>query len=270
MSVLDRFQLNDRIAVVTGWGSGIGREIALAFAEVGAHVAGFEVAPEAGEETAAQVGDRGRQSLSIRCDVSNPSEVEAAFAAIGERFGRVDVLVNNAFVGSHSHPEEISFDEWRRVLDVNITGYFLCAQQAARRMIQGERGGAIINMSSIGGSSALGRGNFAYSVSKGATNQFTRELAIEWAPYRIRVNAIQPCQVRTPALQKLIDDPQFDSDTLVSTFLRGIPLRRLAEPIDVAAAAVFLASDAAAMVTGSMLPVDGGNLAMNAGGTVEW
>lgn len=270
MNVLDRFQLTDRVAVVTGWGSGIGREIALAFADVGAHVAGFDVVPEAGKETAAEVADRGRQSLSVRCDVSSPAEVEAAYAAIDERFGRIDVLVNNAFVGSHSHPADIPFDEWKRVLDVNITGYFLCVQQAGRRMMAQGRGGAIINMSSIGGSSALGRGNFAYSVSKGATNQFTRELAIEWAPHGIRVNAIQPCQVRTPALQKLIDDPQFDSDTLLSTFLRGIPLGRLAEPADIAAAAVFLASDAAAMVTGSMLPVDGGNLAMNAGGTVEW
>jgi NAD(P)-dependent dehydrogenase (short-subunit alcohol dehydrogenase family) len=153
---------------------------------------------------------------------------------------------------------------------VNVTGCFLCAQAAGRRMIARGEGGAIINMSSIAGSSALGRGNFAYSVSKGAVNQFTRELAIEWAPYRIRVNAIQPCQVLTPALQSLIDDPQFDSDSLVATFLRGIPLGRLAQPEDIAAAALFLASDAASMITGALLPVDGGNLAMNAGGTVQW
>jgi NAD(P)-dependent dehydrogenase (short-subunit alcohol dehydrogenase family) len=270
MNVLDLFRLTDRVAVVTGWGSGIGREIALAFADAGAHVAGFELVAETGEETAALVGEHGRQALAVQCDVSDPAQVEAAFVTIDERFGRLDILVNDAFVGSHSHPESIPFDEWKRVLDVNITGYFLCAQQAARRMIHQGRGGAIINLSSIAGSSALGRGNFAYSVSKGATNQFTRELAIEWAPHGIRVNAIQPCQVRTPALQKLIDDPQFDSDTLLATFLRGIPMGRLAEPMDVAAAAVFLASDAAAMITGTMLPVDGGNLAMNAGGTVGW
>jgi NAD(P)-dependent dehydrogenase (short-subunit alcohol dehydrogenase family) len=98
----------------------------------------------------------------------------------------------------------------------------------------------------------------------------TRELAIEWAPHGIRVNAIQPAQVRTPALQALIDDPQFDSDSLLATFLRGIPAGRLVEPDEVAAAALFLASDAASMVTGILLPVDGGNLAMNAGGTVKW
>ena len=107
-------------------------------------------------------------------------------------------------------------------------------------------------------------------VSQSAVESFTRELAIEWAPYGIRVNAIQPCQVRTPALQALIDDPQFDSESLVGTFLHGIPLGRLAETPDIANAALFLASDAASMITGVLLPVDGGNLAMNAGGTVRW
>jgi len=268
----ESFTLTDRVGMVTGFGAGIGRAIALAFAEVGAHVVGFDIAREAGERTAADVVAHGRESLFVQCDVSDPDAVAAAFAAVDQRFGRVDILVNNAFAGSHAHPATLSYEEWRRVLDVNLTGTFLCAQQAGRRMIArgGSRGGAIVNLSSIAGSSALGRGNFAYSVSKGGINQLTRELAVEWAPHRIRVNAIQPCQVRTPALQGLIDDPQFDSDTLVARFLQGIPLRRLAEPEDIAAVAVFLASDAAAMITGTLLPVDGGNLALNAGGTVEW
>jgi NAD(P)-dependent dehydrogenase (short-subunit alcohol dehydrogenase family) len=268
--VLDAFRLTDRVAVVTGCASGIGRAIALAFAEAGAHVAGFDIARAGGEQTARDVAARGRESLFVPCDVSDHAAVAAAFAAVDDRFGRVEILVNDAFVGSHAHPEAIALEEWRHVLEVNITGYFLCAQAAGRRMIARRQGGAIVNLSSIAGSSALGRGNFAYSVSKGAVNQFTRELAIEWAPYRIRVNAIQPCQVRTEALQALIDDPQFDSETLVASFLRGIPLGRLGEPADIAQAAVFLASDAAAMITGVLLPVDGGNLAMNAGGTVVW
>jgi len=266
----ESFGLSGRVAVVTGCGAGIGRAIALALAEAGAHVVGLDIARETGEQTVVDVAAQGGESFFVRCNVADPGAVTDAFAAVDQRFGRVDVLINNAFAGSHAHPEAIPYEEWRHVLDVNITGSFLCAQQAGRRMIAQGHGGAIVNLSSIAGSSALGRGNFAYSVSKGALNQFTRELAVEWAPHRIRVNAIQPCQVRTPALQGLIDDPQFDSDTLVATFLSGIPLRRLAEPEDVAAAAVFLASDAAAMITGALLPVDGGNLALNAGGTVEW
>jgi NAD(P)-dependent dehydrogenase (short-subunit alcohol dehydrogenase family) len=267
---LRRFQLTDRVAVVTGCASGIGHAISMAFAQAGADVAGLDISVEGGQRTAEQVASLGRESAFIRCDVSNPEEVRAAFEAVDKRFGRVDILVNDAFLGSHTHPADMSFEEWSRVLAVDVNGYFLCAQAAGRRMIAQGRGGAIVNLSSIAGSSALGRGNFAYSVSKGAINQMTRELAVEWAPHGIRVNAIQPCQVRTPALQGLIDDPQFDSDTLLATFLRGIPIGRLAEPQDVAAAAVFLASDAAGMITGALLPVDGGNLAMNAGGTVEW
>lgn len=269
-SVLSRFLLTDKVAVVTGWGSGIGREIALTFADAGADVIGLEVVAEHGEETAQGVTERGRRALPIACDVSDPEVVARAFDTIDAEFGAVDVLVNCAFKGSHAHPADLTFEEWKRVLDVGVTGYFLCAQAAGRRMIARGQGGSIVNMSSIAGSSALGRGNFAYSVGKGAINQFTRELAIEWAPYGIRVNAIQPCQVLTPALQALIEDPQFDSDTLVATFLRGIPLGRLAETSDIAGAALFLASDAASMISGVLLPVDGGNLAMNAGGTVGW
>ncbi len=128
------------------------------------------------------------------------------------------------------------------------------------------RGGSIINMSSIGGSSALGRGNFAYSVGKGAINQFTRELAIEWAKHKIRVNAIQPCQMLTPAVRKWLDDPKTDPN-LISHLLQGIPSNRLGEPEDVVGPVVFLASDASEMVTGTLLSVDGGNLALNAGGS---
>src|SRR5947209_987228 len=208
-SALSPFLLTDKVAVVTGWGSGIGREIALTFAGAGADVVGLELDPEHGGQTARDVTDRGRRAFALTCDVSSPEAVGKAFAEIDAEIGRVDVLVNCAFKGSHAHPADLPFDEWKSVLDIGVTGYFLCAQQAGRRMIARERGGSIVNLSSIAGSSALGRGNFAYSVGKGAINQFTRELAIEWAPYGIRVNAIQPCQVRTPALQALNDDPQF-------------------------------------------------------------
>jgi NAD(P)-dependent dehydrogenase (short-subunit alcohol dehydrogenase family) len=269
-AVLSSFLLTDRVAVVTGSGSGIGREIALAFAGAGATVVGLELQEQNGQETARIIADSGGRALNLRCDVSDPEQVASAFDRADAEFGRLDILVNCAFKGSHAHPADLPFDEWKAVLDVGVTGYFLCAQQFGRRLIAQQQPGSIVNMSSIAGSSALGRGNFAYSVGKGAINQFTRELAVEWAPYGIRVNAIQPCQVRTPALQNLIDDPQFDSDTLVGTFLHGIPLGRLAETPDIASAALFLASDAASMITGVLLPVDGGNLAMNAGGTVRW
>ena len=130
-------------------------------------------------------------------------------------------------------------------------------------------GGSIINMSSIGGSSALGRGNFVYSMTKGGINAFTRELAVEWASHNIRVNALQPVQMLTPSVKKWLADPKTDP-ALPKHLLSGIPLGRLGQPGDIVGPAVFLASDASAFVTGILLPVDGGNLAMNAGGSITW
>jgi NAD(P)-dependent dehydrogenase (short-subunit alcohol dehydrogenase family) len=137
-------------------------------------------------------------------------------------------------------------------------------------MIRQGRGGSIINISSIAGSSALGRGNFVYSVTKGGINQFTRELAIEWSPHQIRVNAIQPAQTMTPALQAIFDRSGLDAARTRERMLVGIPLNRFGEPEDMAKAAVFLASDAATFITGHILPVDGGNMALNAGGSKVW
>ena len=137
-------------------------------------------------------------------------------------------------------------------------------------MIARGQGGSIVNISSIAGSSALGRGNFVYSVGKGGINQFTRELAVEWSIHQIRVNAIQPAQILTPAVRRMFQDPRLDPTSLEQRLLRGIPLGRLGQPEDVAKAVVFLASDAAAWITGIMLPVDGGNLALNGGGDRVW
>jgi NAD(P)-dependent dehydrogenase (short-subunit alcohol dehydrogenase family) len=148
-----------------------------------------------------------------------------------------------------------------------MTGTFLCTQEAGRRMIAQGQGGSIINTGSIAGVSALGRGNFVYSATKGAILQLTRELAIEWARHNIRVNAILPAQMRTPGFEQwLRNDPRFK----VEQFLVGIPLNRLGEVQDIIGPAVFLASNASSFVTGSLLPVDGGNLALNAGGNPVW
>src|SRR5262249_39940561 len=154
-------------------------------------------------------------------------------------YGRVDILINDPYVIARYKPEELSVEDWNRVVGVNLTGYFLCAQAAGRRMIKQGRGGSIINISSIAGSSALGRGNFVYSVTKGGINQLTKELAVEWAKHKIRVNAIQPVQMRTPPVKRWLSDPKTDPG-LVSHLLKGIPLNRLGEPEDIVGPAVFL------------------------------
>jgi NAD(P)-dependent dehydrogenase (short-subunit alcohol dehydrogenase family) len=196
--------------------------------------------------------------------------VEAAFAAVDAQFGRVDILLGGPAGNRRGHPETMPLEDWQHCLDFGVTVNFLCGQAAGRRMIDQGKGGAIIHLSSIAGATAFGRGTLAYSASKGAINQLTKELAIEWARYRIRVNAILPCQVRTPSLQRFIDDKTYLAQQLVTDFMRGLPLGRPAEAEEIAAAAVFLASDAASMITGVLLPVDGGNLAMNAGATLQW
>ena len=147
--------------------------------------------------------------------------------------------------------------------------WFAIAQAAANRMIPAGRGGSIIQISSIAGISALGRGNWTHSVNKGGIHQLTKELAVEWARYGIRVNAILPCQVRTESFVAALEQGVLDP-AIQQRMLDGIPMGRMATPEDIAGPAVFLASDAAAMVTGTLLPVDGGNLALNAGGSREW
>jgi NAD(P)-dependent dehydrogenase (short-subunit alcohol dehydrogenase family) len=266
------FDLRGRVALVTGGGAngGNGHAIALGLARYGADLFVTDVDEPGARQTAAEVQALGRRCEWLRADNGVPEDVAAVFAALDHTYGRIDVLVNNVAASHRSRPEGLSLEQWQGVMRVILDGTFLFTQEAGRRMIRRGRGGSIVNVSSIAGSSALGRGNFVYSVAKGGINQFTRELAVEWSPHGIRVNAIQPCQILTPALRRILADPRLDPETIKDRFLRGIPLGRLGEPDDVAKAAVFLASDAAAFITGVMLPVDGGNLALNAGGDRVW
>jgi NAD(P)-dependent dehydrogenase (short-subunit alcohol dehydrogenase family) len=266
------FDLTGRVALVTGGGAngGNGHAIALALAEHGADLLISDIDQDGVDKTRAEVEALGRRCVGTLCDVGDPAQIKAQFELLDREFGRIDVLINNVAAGQRSRPEELSLDDWQRVLRVILDGTFLCSQEAGRRMIRQGGGGSIVNISSIAGSSALGRGNFVYSVGKGGINQFTRELAVEWSVHGIRVNAIQPAQILTPSMRRMFDDPRLDPTTLKERLLRGIPLGRLGEPEDVAKGALFLASDAAAFVTGHMLAVDGGNLALNGGGDRVW
>jgi NAD(P)-dependent dehydrogenase (short-subunit alcohol dehydrogenase family) len=268
---VDLFRLDGRVAVVTGAASGLGHAIAAGLASHGAAVVGGDINEAGLEATVQRIRNSGGTAVGVRCDVSDEASVEAMFARVDSEFGRVDILINDAFTPlTRTVPELYQLDTWERSLRVNLTGYFLCARAAGRRMIERGQGGSIVNISSIAGSSGMGRGNFVYSVSKHGVIGLTRELAIEWAKHGIRVNAIQPCQFLTPALKKWID-AEPDPEAVTKNFLRGIPLDRLGDPErDMVGPIVFLASDAAAMVTGVVLPVDGGNLAFNAGGSKNW
>lgn len=264
---LSLFSLQDRVAVVTGAGSGIGQRISIGFASAGASVVLVDISQAGLDETAAMVESTvsgAKAPLAVRCDVGGEENVVSLFDQVLARFGQVDVLLNGAFTPVNARPHALDLEVWERTMRVNLTGYFLCARSAGRAMIDSGRGGSIINISSIAGVSALGRGNFVYSVAKGGIVQMTRELAVEWGRYGIRVNAILPVQTRTRAFQSRLDHPDTDAEALMGRVLGAIPLGRMAEPEDFVGPCIFLASDASAMVTGMMLPVDGGNLAMNA------
>ena len=267
------FDLSGKNAVVTGSGAngGIGHAIALGLARHGADLFLSDIDEAGAIATTQEVRQLGRRAEMAVCDISILEQVEALFRAVDQHFGRIDILVNVPYAfPSRVHPDELTLEAWHKTLAVSLTGYFLCAQQALRRMLAQGHGGCIVNIGSIAGVSALGRGNFPYRVAKGGVSQMTRELAVEYAGQGIRVNAILPAQVLTPTFkQGLLNNPQF-GEKLQQRLLTGIPINRLLEPEDFVGPAVFLCSAAAAVVTGVLLPVDGGNLALNAGGSHIW
>ena len=260
--------VTNRVAVVTGGGGGIGNSICERLGSSGARVIFTDVDQGAIDATVNKFGSRGLKISGYLVKSSIEEDVLTFFEMVSQEFGAPDILVNNAAAGIHTAPHLTSLEEWNRVMQVSLTGYFLNSKEFARHALKAQKGGVIVNIASIAGSSAIGRGNFAYSVAKGGVLQMTRELAIEWAKSGIRVNAIQPCSVNTPGWRSWVASEPDHGAPLMSKLLSGIPLGRVAEPQDIANAALFLASDASSMITGVILPVDGGNLALNAGGTL--
>jgi NAD(P)-dependent dehydrogenase (short-subunit alcohol dehydrogenase family) len=264
------FDLSGRVAVVTGGGGALGRVAAGALAEAGASVAVVDLSEANAAKVAAGLTEAGAAgAIGLGADLSSEEAVEGAFAAIDQAFGRVDILVNaiSAAIDRHG-PEEFPLPTWDAMLASNLTSYFLCSRAAAQRMIPAGRGGSIVNFGSIAGSSVLGRGGIAYGVAKGGVAQLTKETAYAWAPHKIRVNAILPCQFINDWWRGNLADP--DRRPLVDRVVSAIPLGRMGEAEEIAGPVLFLASEAASMVTGVLLPVDGGNLAMNPGASLTW
>lgn len=254
------FRLDDRVALITGAGAGLGEAIAIGFAERASHVIAADIDLAAATQTADRVRALGRRSMAVRVDVRDPEQVQAMANDALQEFGGIDILVNSAGIPQHDPAEKTPFETWNRVIEVNLRGTFLCCQAVALSMLQRGKG-SIINLSSIGGVVGLGRGTNAFSASKGGVNALTKELALEWGRRGVRVNALAPCQFHTPALASVMADPHFEASKLMDTWTSNIPLGRIGEAHEIVGPAVFLASDAAAMVTGVVLPVDGGYLA---------
>jgi NAD(P)-dependent dehydrogenase (short-subunit alcohol dehydrogenase family) len=250
---LDALRLDGKVAVVTGGARGIGRATATALAGAGASVAILDRDAATAETTARGLGN----SVSAHAaDVTEEASLERAFAAVVERHGGVDILVNSAGIGLRHAAVDHPLADWDKVIAVNLTGVFLGSRIAARSMLR-RGGGAVVNLASIMGFSGGGLyPNVSYQATKGAVVNMTRALAVEWAQSGIRVNAVAPTWVRTDLTAAVLDRPG-----ILDRIAELTPMRRLATPEEVALAILFLASPAAAMITGHTLPVDGGFLA---------
>jgi NAD(P)-dependent dehydrogenase (short-subunit alcohol dehydrogenase family) len=256
------FDLSGKVSVISGAAQGLGRATALAVAQAGSEVMLVDRNLAGALATAEQIRALGRKVASANTDVSDPDAIGELFRRVDNEFGRVDFLGNIAGDGHLAKPEDLTIDDLHRVLQNLVVGRFAMCQEAGRRMLR-QGCGSIMNIGSLASSTALGRGHIAYSMAMGAVIQMTRELSTEWSHRGVRVNCVTPAQVVNPSLEsRMQDDP-----TLSGRFLKGIPAGRLGQPQDIMGLAVLLASDASQWITGAIVPLDGGNMAMNAGGT---
>jgi len=249
--------LKNKVAIITGARRGMGRTHALTLAKAGAKVVVSDISQEDCEKVVEEIKKDGGQAIAIKCDVSQKSEVEKMIKETIKKWGRVDILVNNAGICQFKPFLELSEEEWDRTINVNLKGYFLCAQAAAQEMAK-QKSGAIVNIASVAmGQQGIGFANIAhYCASKGGVVGMTEALAVELAPYNIRVNAIAPGMIETPMIDPIKSDPKS-----LEGLLSRVPMRRVGKPQEISNMVLFLSSEASSYMTGSTVVIDGGWLA---------
>ena len=250
----NRFDLTGRVAVITGGGRGIGREIARTLANAGAHIVIAEILQENAEDAANEMRSLGRDSLAVQTDVRDPQQVEAMTQAAIDRFGKIDILVCNAGIARHYPAEDTPDDIWLDVMNINVNGVYWCCRSVGRRMLA--RGsGAIVNIASMSGSIVNNpQPQAAYNASKAAVIMLTKSLAAEWATRGVRVNSVSPGYTASEMTKQAIDRVQ----DWYKVWMDMTPMKRMGEPVEIAHAVWYLASDAASFATGTDLIVDGG------------
>jgi len=255
MNATKLFDLTGRVAMITGGSIGLGRQMAEGLAEMGANLALCARKQDRCQETADQLASLGVKTLALGCDVKDPAAIQEVVAATMQHFGRIDILINNAGVSWGAPVEDMTLEQWNKVIETNLTGTFLFSQ-AVGKIMCGERRGKIINMASVAGlggaSSELQA--IGYHASKGGVIAFTKDLACKWAPHNVQVNAIAPGWFPTHMSSWVLEHHK-------ESLLAKIPLHRFGGQDDLKGAAIFLASDASAYVTGHVLVVDGGQTA---------
>lgn len=256
MSYLDRFALEGKVALVPGGGGAIGSAVAAALAGAGAKVTVVDMTQERADEAAARLSKDGADVLALGADVTSEADCDRVVAATVERFGKLDIIVNCVGGGAGKvlfEAQEYPRDAWDWIMELNVRSTLVATQAAVRQMIRAGNGGVVVNISSVRADLGINAGYSAYVAAKGAISSLTRQWATEWAKYGIRVNAIRPTFVDTPQVAMLLGDPDFKAGIVAR-----IPLGRVGDTDDMTGPVVFLASDAAAFVTGQVLGVDGG------------
>ena len=250
MSIIDKFRLTGKKAVVTGAAQGIGQSVAIALAEAGADVALLDL--NESTETLEKIRAVGRDGFFLKVNIAEETEVEAAFVEIDACFGGVDILFNNAGICICTPAETMTLDEWRKVVDVDLTAQFLVARAAGQRMIKSGKGGAIVSTASMSGHIVnVPQPQCAYNAAKAGLIHLTKSLATEWARYNIRVNCISPGYIATLLS---IDVPP---ERMQNWFFMA-PMKRMGGPEELQGAVIYLASDAASYTTGADIVIDGG------------
>jgi NAD(P)-dependent dehydrogenase (short-subunit alcohol dehydrogenase family) len=253
-----QFHLEGQVIVITGSAQGIGAACAERCARDGAAVALWDVNEAANAAVGQRITERGGRALALRCDVSRKVDVDAALAATLAAYGRVDALINNAGIFKASDFLAIAEADWDAVLNVNLKGAFLVAQAVAREMVRAGTRGAIVNMSSVNAVLAI-PSIASYNVSKGGINQLTRVMALALADHGIRVNAVAPGTIATDLARQAV----LGSEEARARIMSRTPLRRLGEPAEIADVCAFLVSGASSYMTGEIVTVDGGRMALN-------
>ncbi|WP_226641764.1 SDR family oxidoreductase [Mesobacillus subterraneus] len=253
MHVSELFSLKGKVAIVTGGGRGLGEQIAIGFAEAGANVVVCSRRVEACEEVSEKLKGIGVESMALKCDITNPEDVKSVVEQTVEKFGRIDILVNNSGASWGAPAEEMPLEAWQKVLNVNVTGTFLMSQAAGKVMLE-QGSGKIINIASVAGlkgSNPKVMDAIGYNASKGAVITFTKDLAAKWGPRGIYVNAIAPGFFPTKMSKGLLEKGG-------QAILEGTPLRKFGSDTDLKGVAVFLAAAASDYITGDVVVVDGG------------
>lgn len=253
MSILSKFKLNNKVAVVTGGARGLGKAMAIGFAEAGANVVISDLLIDKAEKTAHEIEKLGVKAIAIKVDVTDEDDVNKLVHDVVDKFGKIDILLNNAGICINSPTEEMTKKQWDDVINVNLNGVFLCSKAFGKEMIKNKKG-SIINVSSMSGYIVnYPQLQIAYNTSKAAVTHLTKSLAAEWAKYNIRVNGIAPGYMRTEMTKKSIS-PQ----DMSKYFVEPTPMKRIGEPEELQGAAVYLASEASSFMTGNILIIDGG------------